>query len=269
MADSNDFDFSRLISTVYGMAESIEKINNRVIVPLAKELSSYLKAAVQNIENSNTTKQLTEFAYLIMFYDRLRNNGWLITKDLNYNKYKVYCNKISDSPTDTKAHIDGFVFEIYSNELVLNAISELATSGAFSDRNRELISEASFLYKHGIYNSCSMILVSIIEGTLARFTDNFKSTSGLNLSEHFHKMVLEEGGNLKAWYYYPAISTFEFLGEIFSFSDFLLEEPQFFHRHWVMHGRSNRINTKDDCIRLVQALQNVVVLFREIDGLRQ
>lgn len=43
-------------------------------------------------------------------------------------------------------------------------------------------------------------------------------------------------------------------------SDFTKEEPLEINRHWIEHGRTEKIYTKMDCIKVINALSTLTII---------
>ena len=60
---------------------------------------------------------------------------------------------------------------------------------------------------------------------------------------------------------YTWISYNMFIGKLYAKSDFSAEEPEEINRHWLLHGRSEYDISEIDCIRLINAIQSLCMIY--------
>ncbi len=119
--------------------------------------------------------------------------------------------------------------------------------------------EALCCFETGYYKSCAMLLVSMIDRQLLQYQkrknrDNIKvGRAALDIIENNIK-TKDIYNDLIQW------NSFCFLKYLFDYDQNhknFITEPNVINRNFLMHGMTNKVISKTDCIKLFVALKNV------------
>jgi len=145
-------------------------------------------------------------------------------------------------------------FERHYTERDAVAFDEMATDLVSSEGLapwQPMLSECVSAYRRNEFNVPVPALFTILEGAaiLVAGTPAKKEPVGpmkaaADDAQHAIELLIR-------------VSILEFLAALFASSDFSKGEPTRPNRHWVLHGRSRRLFTRLDCVRLFHALHTL------------
>lgn len=146
-----------------------------------------------------------------------------------------------------------------SSPKINNTIEKCAIH-CLMDGRKLLFSDIVSAYQNRLYMLTVIGLFSIIDGVLSEMTDEQKITS---ISQRVKKLLDKEidfkykGANIYSLLTTLSITT----SSISAQSDFDLFEPTTLNRHWFIHGRSTRVCSQLDCIKLFNYLYGIMLFF--------
>ena len=136
------------------------------------------------------------------------------------------------------------VFKKNDYTLLNSIISSTKESGSIPSHAMSIYDEAVKAYFAHLYNPCIMALFPIIDNLLTKITQNHNTSFDARLKSIEQSM---QAFSFTAF-------TYTVLGVMFSFSrqsDFKNgTEPNELNRHWLLHGRSTRKVSSEDCIKV-------------------
>lgn len=150
-------------------------------------------------------------------------------------------------------NIDEFFNSFYSEQdldalylIIYNAIDNIGQKKRFE--------ECYSMFKQELYSTCVTILTTILEGMISTFGENPTDVRVMRIC-NFHMEEEKSNGNKIKGLCWQSIYVYTQL--LFEKSDFSNSEPSESNRHWLVHGRTSKINNKLDCIRLINALSTL------------
>lgn len=226
--------------------------NNEKIISVEHQISQVIivvQTALANIskqlESPKIKSALNGLQLIFKAHEILISARWIFPYDMdetNFMKELEFSNASED--------VDNYMMHYYgSTNSVQKMTSELNENGVFSARLISLINEANLAYDMELFDLCAIVLLTVVEGLIVRFSD-VQKINYANASDIFKTSALDRGGHGSARYYYVITSICEFISFLYQYSDFSNTEPTFINRHWVLHGRSQREICPAECVKL-------------------
>ena len=126
------------------------------------------------------------------------------------------------------------------------------------DSIKKLFDECWQAYQMKLYAICSTALLAVIEGVLSEFSDDRRDVKMMKICQSKFDSFPAGGSVLQKhiWQSYNL-----FIRNLYHKSDFTLNEPPQINRHWLLHGRSAYEIDELDCIRLINAVHSICIIF--------
>lgn len=176
---------------------------------------------------------------------KIAQSGWTIPRTIDVERLDEL--KIC---AVSQYDIDVFFEKFYSDD-ELETLIEVIADSISSVGQKKRFDECCTIFKQGLYSTCLTTLTTILEGTISSFGDDPKDVRIMKICD-FH--VKEEKGNGNKIKSLCWQSIYEYSKLLFEKSDFSQSEPSGTNRHWLVHGRTNKIGEKIDCLRIFNAL---------------
>lgn len=134
--------------------------------------------------------------------------------------------------------------------------------------NKKVFKQCLDAYNSCKYELCSIGLFSIVDGMLSYYSDDKQCVKAKERIDKVkskieqYKIVMPKSIQYITYTFVP-ISL-----KLFAKSDFNKKEPNLINRHWTVHGRSNKENTKEECLilfRVINALNQLHIFIRNIN----
>lgn len=154
-------------------------------------------------------------------------------------------------------------YELQTEGIETKEILDLCLKSSFLNHRKILLSQSFEAYLNKQYNLAIIGLFSIIDGVLSEIVvdSNIKKTKLKKRCEKLLDKLKNETLSNDEYSILTLIKTFEAAqNTFFASSDFSGDEPEDSNRHWIMHGKSTRINTNLDYIKLIRFLYGVILI---------
>lgn len=260
MEDNNIPAFEKMIDEINQKNISVENQISKCIDDIRKALEHISNQFSQTLKSPMTSSIIERLQLISKTHEILISTRWIFPNDID----EINFMKELESSTISEV-VDNYMMKYYGSTDSINKMStEIKENGVFSTRLISLIKEATRAYDMELFNSCAIVLLSVVEGIIVRFSDvqKFKYT---NASDIFKSSALNKGGHVRARYYYVVTSICEFISFLYQNSDFSNTEPEFLNRHWVFHGRSQREICPAECVKLFLFINSINRFIKEID----
>ena len=155
-------------------------------------------------------------------------------------------------------------------------INDQATEYFISDDQINKIRDACGLYDNrvfqqavnsviiGAYDLAIVGLIAVLDRELSQYSGQIKNV-------HFNPRIqtiwkkLEEKGELainemEDSDFFLFVAYQKAMDSFVENSDFLAPEPDYLNRHWIMHGRTNRVYTKLECVKILNMIYGTIRL---------
>ena len=182
-------------------------------------------------------------------------NGWSIPMNLKLLKLE----ELKEKDKNIR-NFDHFFVEYY-NSKKFNLLVKHVNKSNISLNHRELFNQCVDAYREDKYLICINGLIPILEGELSRFCDNKKNIRMMKVCKE--NMEATENDN-KLISHLIWASCYKLISKLYQKSDFDGDEPIALNRHWILHGRSNTLRGKEDCLRLFNAIYTIISVERYI-----
>lgn len=125
-----------------------------------------------------------------------------------------------------------------------------------------LFSQSILAYEREHFSLSILGLLSIVDGLLSDLSENHATKIRERAEAIFDKKIENSGDLSPEEIGYLSFSlAFEKMYETISESvGFDQHEPELLNRHWIMHGRSRKIITKLDCIKIIRFIYALILL---------
>lgn len=149
--------------------------------------------------------------------------------------------------------------EFLITDELIGSVSELDAL----DNNRVFQQSIQAFYK-GSYDLAIIGLTAVLDKLLSEHSGEITQVNIKSRCTTIKKKIEDkgddfldelEGRDLLLYLTYP--KAVELFGESSSFGN---KEPDLLNRHWIMHGRSNRVYTKLDCVKVLNMIYGTVKL---------
>ena len=152
-----------------------------------------------------------------------------------------------------------FNYFLKNNEEKLNEVINESNQYPILQNKIKYYEDALAAYHNGTYYSACVALFSICDYLLTVIQHNDTTNFITRLSPIIAHLEYKESFSIFVCSSYQVIQTF------FEHSDFNKgNEPPLLNRHWILHGRSNRTITKNDCIKLFCLIHALLITDRLI-----
>lgn len=216
----------------------------------ARELADFRKALEQKNEDAIETfdKELD------VAVSKLSAEGWTLPGEWGIFLIKRLANtsELDDLNTflqwyftqEDNFHIKQMVYYISHSKI--------------KDNVKKLFDECWQAYQMKLYAICSTALIAVIEGILSEFSDDRRDIRMMKICQSKVDSFPAAGSVIQKhiWQSYNL-----FIRNLYQKSDFTSNEPPQINRHWLLHGRSAYEIDELDCIRLINAVHSICIIF--------
>ena len=213
-------------------------------------------------KNQPTIEQyLKVFSKTVVYFDaidKLETIHLVCTYDLNYD----FAKKISEAKDPLDA-----VYNYYSKDDAKNLRSMIKRCGesAIMSNRFSLFNQCIIAYEQKSYQLAVIGIYSIADCLLSDMTQN-PSTSFRARFEYIMNRIEQEqplsASDLREFSFLNAMKDIN--NTPFGYSSFSGSEPDFAHRHWLLHGRSHRGYTENDFIFALLWLDSLIFMSEQI-----
>ena len=216
----------------------------------ARELADFRKALEQKNEDAIETfdKELD------VAVSKLSAEGWTLPGEWGIFLIKRLANtsELDDLNTflqwyftqEDNFHIKQMVYYISHSKI--------------KDNVKKLFDECWQAYQMNLYAICSTALIAVIEGILSEFSDDRRDIRMMKICQSKVDSFPAAGSVIQKhiWQSYNL-----FIRNLYQKSGFTSNEPPQINRHWLLHGRSAYEIDELDCIRLINAVHSICIIF--------
>lgn len=183
--------------------------------------------------------------------EKISEAGWTIPLTIDIKRFQnltQYINCNSD--------LDDFFVQYYSGRefrQLYRKTQKILRAGA----QQQTFIECYEAYNNGNYTICRTALISVLEGLISAFNEDPKD---IRVMKVCNKKIEEEriaGKNIRSicW-----ASMYQFVKKFYEKSDFSQPEPSVMNRHWIEHGRTDRVDNGVDCLKLFNAISTMTFI---------
>lgn len=228
---------------------------------MALDIQAALSPIVSIVEQFNaqfgeTIAILAKNIRPVMAIDILRKNQFVYW----YRLQEEFVDRIIEAED-----VDGMLleFETQNDNAIFNGVVDGCVESNLLGVNKRRFTQAVEAYRMEAYDISAVALLSILDGLLSKCSgENPRNTSMLT---HAKKILekLELGDEINTEEYAGLILYMTFSSAITSLTQgvhFDEDEPKELNRHWIMHGRSNRVITQLDCIKLIHCIYGAILI---------
>lgn len=180
--------------------------------------------------------------------------GWTIPLSIDIKHFE----QLKTISSDASA-LDSFMGDFYAGR-ERKAICRKIEKALSSPAKKAMFSECVAAYESAMYSTCSVSLLSLLDGFISEFGDDPSNVKVMRVCHYHFQDEKSKGHDIKSLCW---LSMYQFTHEVFQKSDFTQEEPDTINRHWLQHGRSDRIPNEIDCIKLFNALSTLTMIRQE------
>ena len=209
-----------------------------------------------NAQFAETIATLAKSIRPVMAIDILRKNQFVYW----YRLQEEFVDRIIEAEDMDSMLLE---FETQNGNAVLNDVVDGCVESNLLGGNKRRFIQAVEAYRMEAYDISAVALLSILDGLLATCSgENPRITS---MPTHAKKILekLELGDRINNDEYARLVlfmtfnSTIELLTRPVHFDE---DEPKELNRHWIMHGRSRRVITQLDCIKLMNCIYGTIII---------
>lgn len=174
--------------------------------------------------------------------------GWTIPLSIDLRCFE----QLLSLPQDP-INLDSFFDTFYGAKEFRYACRKIK-EGLPSPAKVQVFSECVSSYNQGMYSTCLIALISLLEGFISAFGDNPSDVRIMRVCNFHADAERNKGHHIKSLCW---LSMHLFIKEIFQKSDFSQNEPDTMNRHWIQHGRTDRTSSKIECLKVFNALSTL------------
>lgn len=238
---------------------------NNLIDPL-NEFTKKIEPIIKEIEEDQklSKKQLiSKYKTRIEDNTLLGKNGWVVSPHTNLSILQEWINDIKNN---NGTSINDF-FDSESG--IIQAILESLKKEYNNYDIKPHFEKAYSFFINEDYFTCAFYLLALLDNRINKVLDFGNKTKCSKkftlegIDSQINKEFTTDNSSISRKYFlvldiYPSLCSF--LYRLYVDGDYKFEkgiEPPYLNRNWVMHGRSNRVITRTDCIQLINALDSV------------
>lgn len=142
-------------------------------------------------------------------------------------------------------------------------IVEECLNNDLTDENKRILTQSANAFRAGDTDLAAIGIAVVIDGALSQIPGTEPKITSIKmraakLSKKLEKDELLDSDEIVLLAL--LISYKETFKSIGANSDFAEKEPENINRHWLLHGRSNSLKTKLDCVKLVRFLYATIII---------
>lgn len=185
--------------------------------------------------------------------EQIAKAGWTIPLNIDIKTFE----KLRSISNDKKK-LDDFFIQYYSGKefkLICRKISKAIES--FNCGRKSVFLECVDAYENHLYSTCATTLVATLDGFISIFGDDPKNVKMMRICNFNAQKERESKKDIKSLCW---LSMYEYVKMVFTPSDFDKDEPETMNRHWLEHGRTQKVNTQIDCLKLFNAFSTLTII---------
>lgn len=160
-------------------------------------------------------------------------------------------------------NIDNLISTYLENEKYseIDEIIRESRKSNFLQAQKRLYSQTISAYRKKHYNLACMGFVGVIDWLLSKTSGDLSASGKARIDKITNKMESEEVlDSFEISFYATFISIEPVMRSMFTFADFKGDEPQILNRHWIAHGRTQKVYTKLDCVKLINLIYALLLI---------
>lgn len=216
----------------------------------AKELADFNKALAQKSDDAMKTfdKELD------IAVNKLSAEGWTLPGEWGVFLIKRLAN------TNEIDDLNTFLQWYFTQEdsFHVKRMVDYISHSKIKNNIKKLFDECWQAYQMKLYAVCSTTLLAVIEGILSEFSDDRRDIRMMKVCQSKVDSFPENGSLIEKhiWKSYNL-----FIRNLYHKSDFTSTEPPQINRHWLLHGRSAYEISELDCIRLINSVHSLCIIY--------
>ncbi len=175
-------------------------------------------------------------------------NGWTIPLNIDIRRFDELKRCVSSDE-----QINQFFVKYYEGR-ELRYIYRKSRSELPEGAQRQTFDECFESYQAGKYTICRTALTTVLEGMISEFNNDPRDVRVMHVCDAQAKREQADGKNIKSMCW---LSMYAFTKKFYEKSDFSQQEPEIMNRHWIEHGRTERIDDGTDCLKLFNAISTM------------
>ncbi|RAI84426.1 hypothetical protein DET54_1254 [Paenibacillus pabuli] len=160
--------------------------------------------------------------------------------------------------------IDNFFLEYYLEEDNFNRLLTMIYDVQLLAQWHPAIKQCEIAHRNELYILSISTLIPILEGVLSKFEDDKNNIRMIRVCKEKleESVAMNSGVQTIMW-----TSCLHFVTTLYSKSDFSEPKPQLINRHWILHGRTEIVNSEVESIRLFNTLETIanIIYFQTQD----
>lgn len=191
---------------------------------------------------------------------QIAQSGWTIPLNIDIKRFDELKNIADDS-----AKLDKFFINYYDGKefrLICRKISKAIES--YNVGRKNVFEECIKAYESQLYSACATTLIATLDGFISIFGDDPKNVRMMRICNFNAQKEKDSQKEIKSLCW---LSMYECIKIIFTPSEFDKAEPETMNRHWLEHGRTQKVNTQTDCLKLFNALSTLTIIKQNENGL--
>ncbi len=183
--------------------------------------------------------------------ETVAGSGWTIPLNIDIRRFDELKIHIGSDES-----INSFYKNYYSGRelrYIYRQAKKMLPAGA----QQQTFEECFNAYNSNQFTICRTALVSVLEGMISEFNANPCDVRVMHVCDSKAKAERAAGNNIKSLCW---LSMYEFTRVLYNKSDFSQDEPSCMNRHWIEHGRTNRIDDGVDCLKLFNAISTMAYI---------
>lgn len=208
---------------------------------------NYLNTIAQSISSAYQSFNLDELTEIYKTYAEF---GWTIPPAMTcFAKQKA----------TTLEEADSFMLQFCTSENMERIFSSLRNNEKI---DKDDLEEVINCYNQKYYKSCSLLILSIIDGVLIKLQtqENKDRTTSLALKAIKSKYESNQRTDSKFFKVLQANMTFECAKKIYKYADNFKLDDICVYRNMISHGMRRTAVEKTDCIKVLLLLYNILQL---------
>ena len=181
----------------------------------------------------------------------IAENGWTIPMSIDLKRFDELQQNIG-SEADLNAYFSQY-YDGREFRYLYRKIKKLLNSEA----QKQTFEEFFNAYNNKQFMICRTSLITILEGMISEFDTDPQNIRVMKVCNAKAKEERDAGKNIcgLCW-----CSMYNFVKKLYEKSDFSQTEPDKMNRHWIEHGRTDRVDDGIDCLKLFNAIATLTLI---------
>lgn len=185
--------------------------------------------------------------------EKIARAGWTIPLNIDIKRFEELKNIANDNEK-----LDNFFTKYYNGKefkLICRKISKAIES--YNCGRKDVFLECIDAYEKHLYSACATTLVATLDGFISVFGDDPKNVKMMRICNFNAQKERDAQKDIKSLCW---LSMYEYVKMVFTPSDFDKDEPESINRHWLEHGRTQKVNTQIECLKLFNAFSTLTTI---------